>query len=296
MAGGAGTRFWPESRADRPKQLLCLVGDETMIQRTVERLGSVVPPERVLILTGARLDRTDHASNCRSLPPSAILAEPCKRDTAPCIGLAAFHLTRRDPDATMAVMPSDHVISTDEVFQRSLLAAAELVEEQPQRIVTFGIRPTYPAESFRLHRTRASCRSPAGRTRSAGLSSAAVSREAPRAAGARVLGGGQLLLELRDLRLEGPDHSRRACRARAGDARAPGDDRRSDRNAAVSGDARARVRRHPRQVDRLRRDGACPRRAGHRSAVRVGRRGKLAGDCPAEQRRRAWQHCRKRST
>jgi mannose-1-phosphate guanylyltransferase len=147
MAGGAGTRFWPESRADRPKQLLRLAGDETMLERTVARLGDVVPRERVQILTGARLVEPISEQLPR-LPKDSILAEPCKRDTAPCIGLAAFHLTRRDADATMAVMPSDHVISTDEVFQRSLLAAAELVEDQPQRIVTFGVRPTYAAESF----------------------------------------------------------------------------------------------------------------------------------------------------
>jgi mannose-1-phosphate guanylyltransferase len=147
MAGGAGTRFWPESRADRPKQLLRLAGDETMLERTVARLGNAVPPERVLILTGARLVGPIR-KQLPGLPEDAILAEPCKRDTAPCIGLAAFHLTRRDADATMAVMPSDHIISTDEVFQRSLLAAARLVEDQPQRIVTFGVRPTYAAESF----------------------------------------------------------------------------------------------------------------------------------------------------
>jgi mannose-1-phosphate guanylyltransferase len=147
MAGGAGTRFWPESRAARPKQLLRLAGNETMLERTVARLGSAVPPERVWILTGARLvDST--REQLPELAPGAILAEPCKRDTAPCIGLAAFHLTRLDADATMAVMPSDHVISTDAVFQNSLLAAARLVEDEPQRIVTFGIRPTYAAESF----------------------------------------------------------------------------------------------------------------------------------------------------
>jgi mannose-1-phosphate guanylyltransferase len=147
MAGGAGTRFWPESRADRPKQLLRLAGDETMIQRTVSRLGGVVPAERVLVLTNSRLVGAV-AEQLPMLPASAILAEPCKRDTAPCIGLAAFHLAKMDPQATMAVMPSDHVIGTDEVFQQAILAAAELVEDHPQRIVTFGIRPTYPAESF----------------------------------------------------------------------------------------------------------------------------------------------------
>jgi mannose-1-phosphate guanylyltransferase len=147
MAGGAGTRFWPESRADRPKQLLRLAGDESMIQRTVARLGNAVPAERVLILTNSRLV-TPIAEQLPRLPHESILAEPCKRDTAPCIGLAAFHLVKRDSDATMAVMPSDHVIQSDEVFQRSILAAAEIVEASPARIVTFGIRPTYAAETF----------------------------------------------------------------------------------------------------------------------------------------------------
>ncbi len=147
MAGGAGTRFWPESRAARPKQLLRLAGDETMIQRTVARLGDAVPAERVLVLTNAGL-ADPIAEQLPRLALESILTEPCKRDTAPCIGLAAFHLLKRDPDATMAVMPSDHVIQSDEVFQRSILAAAELVEASPTRIVTFGIRPTYAAETF----------------------------------------------------------------------------------------------------------------------------------------------------
>ena len=147
MAGGAGTRFWPESRADRPKQLLCMTGDRPMLQRTVSRLGNLVPPDRVLVLTNARLAK-QVSEQLPQLPPYAVLAEPCKRDTAPCIGLAAFHLVRRDAAATMAVMPSDHVIETDDAFQRALQEAAALIEQQPQRIVTFGIRPTYPAESF----------------------------------------------------------------------------------------------------------------------------------------------------
>jgi mannose-1-phosphate guanylyltransferase len=147
MAGGSGTRFWPESRSRRPKQLLGLVGDRTMIQSTVERLGELVPPERVLIVTNQRLVEPI-AEQLPLLPPAAILGEPCKRDTAPCIGLAALQLVRDDPDAIMAVMPSDHVISPDSAFQQAIADAAALVESSPDRIVTFGIKPTYPAESF----------------------------------------------------------------------------------------------------------------------------------------------------
>lgn len=147
MAGGSGTRFWPESRDALPKQLLRLVGERTMIQSTVERLGALVPPERVLIATNAKLVPAIR-QQLPSLPAGAILGEPCKRDTAPCIGLAAMKLIKTDPDAVMAVMPSDHVISPDAVFQQAIGAAARLVERAPGRIATFGIRPSYPAEIF----------------------------------------------------------------------------------------------------------------------------------------------------
>jgi len=147
MAGGSGTRFWPESRNHLPKQLLQLAGDRSMIQSTVDRLGNTVGPERVLIVTNARLVEKI-AEQLPELPDDAILGEPCRRDTAPCIGLAAFQVTRSEPEATMAVMPSDHVIGPDEAFQSAIRYAADLVEQKPERIVTFGIRPTYPAESF----------------------------------------------------------------------------------------------------------------------------------------------------
>ncbi len=82
------------------------------------------------------------------LPRQSVIGEPCRRDTAPCIGLAALLVERRDPDATLAVMPADHAIRPAEVFCDAIRQAAALVERRPERIVTFGIRPTYPAESF----------------------------------------------------------------------------------------------------------------------------------------------------
>ncbi len=147
MAGGSGTRFWPESRSDRPKQLLPLGGERSMLQMTVDRLGELVPPERVLIVTNERLVEAI-ARQMPDLPRQAILGEPCKRDTAPAIGLAAIGVLRGDADATMAVMPADHVIGPDATFQRAMAQAAELVDQNPRRIVTFGIKPTYAAESF----------------------------------------------------------------------------------------------------------------------------------------------------
>lgn len=147
MAGGAGSRFWPESRDLRPKQLLRLAGERSLIQSTVERLGDVVPAERVLIVTGAAL-AAGIREQLPALPPEAVLAEPCRRDTAPCIGWAALRLLERDPQATMVVLPADHVIAPEADFRRAVSFASRLVDESPGRIVTFGIRPTYPAESF----------------------------------------------------------------------------------------------------------------------------------------------------
>ncbi|REJ92366.1 MAG: mannose-1-phosphate guanylyltransferase [Planctomycetota bacterium] len=147
MAGGAGTRFWPASRKLEPKQLLRLAGERTMIQSTVDRLAGLVPAENVLIVTNHQLVEAI-AAQLPQVPAEGILGEPCKRDTAPCIGLAALQVARDDPDAVMAVMPSDHVIPTPEAFRAAIGQAAALVEAAPDRIVTFGIRPTYPAEIF----------------------------------------------------------------------------------------------------------------------------------------------------
>lgn len=147
MAGGAGTRLWPESRACRPKQLLRLHGDRTMIQATVERLGNLVPLERILVATTAEL-APQIAEALPYLPRTAILCEPYPKNTAPCIGLAAVRLLREDPQAVMAVLPADQVIEPPEVFQHAISTAAALVEADPRRLVTFGIRPTYPATTY----------------------------------------------------------------------------------------------------------------------------------------------------
>jgi mannose-1-phosphate guanylyltransferase len=147
MAGGSGTRFWPASRRVLPKQLLPLAGERTLLQDTVARLDGLVPPERILVVTSARLIEAARRQ-LPSLPADALVGEPCKRDTAPCIALAALLVSRHDPDATMAVMPSDHVIRPVAAFQAAIRQAAAIVEATPGRLVTFGIRPTYPAEGF----------------------------------------------------------------------------------------------------------------------------------------------------
>ena len=147
MAGGSGTRFWPASRSSMPKQLLDLAGDRTMIQQTVDRLAGLTDSGNVMIITNQnQLDTI--AQQLPALSTDSLIGEPCKRDTAPCVGLAASLVHAKDPDAVMAVMPADHVIHPAEEFQRALQHAADLVTADPERIVTFGIRPSYAAESF----------------------------------------------------------------------------------------------------------------------------------------------------
>lgn len=147
MAGGAGSRFWPESREARPKQLLRLHGQQSMIRATIDRLGALVPRERLLIVTTRALAPA-MADELPELPPACILAEPCRRDTASCIGLAAIQIQARDPHAMLIVLPADHAIGPTPTFVRAIEQAVRLVEADPRRIATFGIRPSYPAESF----------------------------------------------------------------------------------------------------------------------------------------------------
>lgn len=147
MAGGAGTRFWPESRLARPKQLLPLAGPRSMLQMTVDRLGDLASEANLWILTAEKLVDAV-AEQLPSVPRSHLIGEPCKRDTAPAIGLAALLLNRVDPQATMVMLAADHVIQPPEKFQQAIRAAAALVDESPSRIVTFGIKPTYAATTF----------------------------------------------------------------------------------------------------------------------------------------------------
>jgi mannose-1-phosphate guanylyltransferase len=147
MAGGSGTRFWPLSRLTRPKQLLRLTGERTLIQSTFDRTQPDVPAAQVWVVTNAAQAEAT-ARQLPEVPARNILVEPRGRNTAPCIGLAAIHLIRQDPDAVMLVMPADHVISPAEKFREALEQARGLVASDPERYVLFGIRPSYPAVGF----------------------------------------------------------------------------------------------------------------------------------------------------
>jgi mannose-1-phosphate guanylyltransferase len=147
MAGGGGTRFWPRSRQRHPKQFLTLSGDRSLLQQAMDRLEALVPAERAWVITGEAY-REETSRQLPDLPADHVVGEPCGRDTAPCVGLGAALVVRRDADAVMIVTPADHVIEPVQEFRRAAAAAAALAAEHPSALVTFGIPPTYPSVGY----------------------------------------------------------------------------------------------------------------------------------------------------
>ena len=146
LAGGKGTRFWPKSRVRRPKQLLPIVSERTMVQETVERLAPLIPAERVWVVTGV-----DHERELRdqlpAVPRGHIVVEPVGRNTAPAIGIAAELIARDDPRATMVVLPADHHIRYPDRFREVLERAIALAAGEAL-LVTIGIEPNAPETGY----------------------------------------------------------------------------------------------------------------------------------------------------
>jgi mannose-1-phosphate guanylyltransferase len=147
MAGGGGTRFWPRSRQERPKQFLTLAGDRSLLQLAMDRIEGLVPTANSWVITGERY-RAETSRQLPALPKDHVIGEPCGRDTAPCVGLGAALIHRRDPAAVMIVTPADHVIEPQQEFRRSAHLAAQMAEEHPAALVTFGIPPTFPSTGY----------------------------------------------------------------------------------------------------------------------------------------------------
>ncbi len=147
LAGGRGTRFWPRSRTRTPKQLLNIVGKETMLAQTVARLRPLMPPDRIWTVTNAE----QAAAVKKQLPAAArkrILTEPVGRNTAAAIALAALHVRHTAKgDALMAVLPADHFIVQPDKYRKIVSAALELARE-PARMIVLGIPPTRPDTGF----------------------------------------------------------------------------------------------------------------------------------------------------
>lgn len=146
MAGGSGTRFWPQSRIKKPKQLLKIAGDRTMIRATIERVLPEIACERIMVVTGV-----SYADEIRAEIPELhkdmVVAEPLGRNTAPCIALAAYRIAKEDPNAVMAVLPADHLVAKEEEFRKSFRIAVEAASASDY-LVTFGIVPNRPETGY----------------------------------------------------------------------------------------------------------------------------------------------------
>ncbi len=146
LAGGSGERFWPLSRRARPKQLLKLVSDKTLLEDTIDRLEGLVPSERILILTNVDQEKAVREL-LPDLPAENIVTEPAKRDTAAAVALATAWVAAREHRATMMVLPADHVIKDRAAFQETMQTAARAAEETGS-LVTIGIKPTWACPGF----------------------------------------------------------------------------------------------------------------------------------------------------
>jgi mannose-1-phosphate guanylyltransferase len=158
LAGGSGTRFWPKSRANLPKQFLVLQGLHSLLQNTVKRIEPLIPAERILVVTAAH-QQPETVQQLPHVPSANILAEPLARNTAAAVALAAWHLLTLDPDAMMIVLPADHAISDRDAFC-SCLQQAAIAAQHHEILMTLGVRPTYAATGYGYIKAGASLSTP----------------------------------------------------------------------------------------------------------------------------------------
>jgi mannose-1-phosphate guanylyltransferase len=147
MAGGKGTRFWPLSTEEKPKQFLKLLGEDTMIQMTVKRVEKLLPIERIFVVTDKQYVGLVK-EQLHDLPERNIIIEPVGKNTAPCIALSAFIIKKYYKDTTIAVLPADHLIKDEERFVQVLDDADKFIEENHNSIVTIGMKPDRPETGY----------------------------------------------------------------------------------------------------------------------------------------------------
>lgn len=145
LSGGVGTRLWPQSRRELPKQLLPLISERTMVQNTVDRILPIIPPENIFFATNIEYGDLI-AGQLPDVPVQNIVSEPSAKNTAPCIGLSALHMRRLDPTEVMASLHADHFIANEEGFRQALLAAEEVARQG--YLVTLGITPNRPETGY----------------------------------------------------------------------------------------------------------------------------------------------------
>jgi len=146
MAGGAGTRFWPLSTEKRPKQFLKLFGDRSLLQKSYDRVASLVPSERILVLTSEAFTELVK-EQLPDIPEENIIGEPMRRDTAAAVALAALLCRKRFGNTVSAIMTADHIIEPVQLFQKTLLSAAQAAANEAA-LYTIGIEPSCPATGF----------------------------------------------------------------------------------------------------------------------------------------------------
>jgi mannose-1-phosphate guanylyltransferase len=146
MAGGVGSRFWPLSRRKRPKQFIDILGTgETLIQQTFRRFKSVVPEENIFIVTSS--EHKDIAIEQLGIDPSKVLAEPFRRNTAPCLAYGTFRILKENPDAVIAVTPADHLILKEDKFCKLVKECLDFVKDN-NALLTLGIKPDKPETGY----------------------------------------------------------------------------------------------------------------------------------------------------
>lgn len=146
MAGGVGSRFWPRSKERKPKQLIRIFGDNTMIQDTVKRMEGLVEPKNIFVITN-KVQKSRVIEQLPQLPEENIVDEPFGKNTAACIGLASILIKAKNNDAVIVTLPSDHLIKDDEEFRKCLKNAADFAYNS-KGLVTIGITPTRPETGY----------------------------------------------------------------------------------------------------------------------------------------------------
>lgn len=141
MAGGKGTRFWPLSTEEKPKQFLKLINEKTMIQTTVDRIKTIIPIERIFICTSKKYLKLIK-EQLPDIPLRNVILEPESRNTAPCITLASLVIKRHFKDANMIVLPADHLISDENEFRRIVNDADKFIKKNNRAIITLGMKVT----------------------------------------------------------------------------------------------------------------------------------------------------------
>jgi mannose-1-phosphate guanylyltransferase len=147
MAGGVGSRFWPMSTPEKPKQFIDVLGTgHTLLQLTVERFENLVPPENIWVVTNEKYSDTVH-EQLPDIPVQNILCEPCRRNTAPCIAYVSWRIKSIDPKANIVVSPSDHIVTNVQVFQRVIAECMDFTQDS-DAIVTLGMKPSRPETGY----------------------------------------------------------------------------------------------------------------------------------------------------